>query len=274
LLRRIVLFLLIPAISYSAQLCVYRVKKGDTLLKIAKRYGVSKTRLLRLNRGNIRNPNVLVVGQRIFVPCKRGEIPNFCVYKVKKGETLIMLARRFGLSLEFIKRVNGITNPSRIRVGMPLRVPCEKLVEWKIKRKIKPYDSKGILGEKFKLKGMWFYNPLKRATIAVKIAERIDIPVKRGNYIYATYNGVVIYASSTINGLSSLVIIKHPGGLYSIYAGENLVWKVREGMRVKRGAFIGFAKADTLLHFEIRHGEKPLNPEKYMIVESKKTGRE
>ncbi len=271
MLKRAFFFLLLfPALVCSEQLCVYKVKKGDTLIKIAKKYGITKRRLLSLNRGSIRNPNFLVVGQRIFVPCGRGEIPNFCVYRIKKGETIIMLARRFGLSVEFIRRINNISNPSKIRAGAPLRIPCEKLVEWKVKKKIKPYDCKGILDKRFKLKGLWFYNPLKRVTIAVKVAERVDIPVKGGSYVYATYHGVVIYASSTINGLSSLVIIKHPGGFYSIYAGENLVWKVKEGLKVKRGDLIGFAKADTLLHFEIRYGEKPLNPKKYMIVGSGK----
>ena len=46
---------------------VYVVRRGDTLGGIARRFNTSVTTLLRLNP-QIRNPNRLYVGQRIFVP--------------------------------------------------------------------------------------------------------------------------------------------------------------------------------------------------------------
>lgn len=44
---------------------VYRVIWGDTLSKIARRYGTTVNNLVRLN--NIRNPNLIYIGQRILI---------------------------------------------------------------------------------------------------------------------------------------------------------------------------------------------------------------
>ena len=46
-------------------LIVYVVKKGDTLTKIAHRYGVTVADLVRWN--NIANPNLILVGQKIRI---------------------------------------------------------------------------------------------------------------------------------------------------------------------------------------------------------------
>ena len=47
---------------------VHVVRRGDTLAKIALRYGVSVTALSRAN--NVRNRNVIYVGQRLVIPTK------------------------------------------------------------------------------------------------------------------------------------------------------------------------------------------------------------
>ena len=44
---------------------VYVVQKGDTLTKIAHRYGVTVADLVRWN--NIANPNLILVGQKIKI---------------------------------------------------------------------------------------------------------------------------------------------------------------------------------------------------------------
>ena len=44
---------------------VYTVVKGDTLTKIASRYGVTVNDLVRWNK--IANPNLIVVGQKIKI---------------------------------------------------------------------------------------------------------------------------------------------------------------------------------------------------------------
>ncbi len=45
------------------------------------------------------------------------------VYVVQRGDTLYSIARRYGVSMWEIARVNGIADVNRIRVGQVLRIP-------------------------------------------------------------------------------------------------------------------------------------------------------
>jgi LysM repeat protein len=44
-------------------------------------------------------------------------------YKVKPGDTLIAIAAKFGTKLQDIKRLNGIADPSSLRIGQVLKIP-------------------------------------------------------------------------------------------------------------------------------------------------------
>ena len=44
-------------------------------------------------------------------------------YKVKSGDTLSKISRRFNVSLDAIVQLNGIRNPDRMRVGQILQIP-------------------------------------------------------------------------------------------------------------------------------------------------------
>lgn len=54
----------------------YTIKKGDTLSAIAKKYGISLQELLKANP-QIKNPNLIKVGQVIKIPGKEEENPQF-----------------------------------------------------------------------------------------------------------------------------------------------------------------------------------------------------
>lgn len=47
-----------------------------------------------------------------------------CVYVVRPGDTLSAIARRYGVSLWTIARLNGLVDVNRIYVGQVLRIPC------------------------------------------------------------------------------------------------------------------------------------------------------
>ena len=99
----------------------YRLRRGDTLWRIARRYGISLKVLMRINR--IRNPRRLRAGQYILVPkrvsAKRSpsrRTVTACasrkgrkvVYIVRRGDTLWRIARRYDLSVRDIKRWNNL----------------------------------------------------------------------------------------------------------------------------------------------------------------------
>jgi lipoprotein NlpD len=96
----------------------------------------------------------------------------------------------------------------------------------------------------------------------------IDIPASRGTPVKAAADGVVLYSGDEIKGYGNLVIIRHEGGVITVYAhgDKNLV---SEGDEVERGqqvALVGDSGTATTthLHFEVRIDEKPRDPLDYL----------
>ena len=93
---------------------VYRVKKGDNLLKIAKRFGIKVKLIEAYNKLG----RFLHINQKIFIPLNS----KFINYKVKRGDSLGKIARKFGISYKKIIRINELQS-SLIRVGQILKIP-------------------------------------------------------------------------------------------------------------------------------------------------------
>ena len=102
-------------------LCSYTVQPGDTLGLIAQRYGTTVTWLVRTN--SIANPNVIYVGQKLKVPCKPTESRQVHYHVVRRGETLSLIAQRYGTSVEAIVAANHLADPDLIYVGQTLIIP-------------------------------------------------------------------------------------------------------------------------------------------------------
>ena len=111
----------------------YTVQAGDTLGKIAVRYGTTVAALLQLN--GLSNPDVLAIGQKLKVPGTGGGAPAAVgtpkpatggqgrTYIVQKGDTLLSIARRYGLTTKQLQAANNITNPDKIFPGQKLVIP-------------------------------------------------------------------------------------------------------------------------------------------------------
>ncbi|NUQ86742.1 MAG: LysM peptidoglycan-binding domain-containing protein, partial [Anaerolineales bacterium] len=94
----------------------YYVKKGDTLRKIAEKFGTTVDTLLKLNP-KITNPNLIYVGQAITLPAGSSS------YVVQKGDTLRKIATKFGTTVDALLALNPeIKNPNLIYVGQVVRV--------------------------------------------------------------------------------------------------------------------------------------------------------
>lgn len=113
----------------TGETATYTVVAGDTLAAIARRYGTTIEELVRLN--NIVNPNVLPLGQQLIVPAAGGAAPatggastgQGQTYVVQSGDTLLSIARRFGVTTAQLQTANNITNPDRIYPGQVLVIP-------------------------------------------------------------------------------------------------------------------------------------------------------
>ena len=101
----------------------YTVKAGETLSEIADRYGTSVDRLVRLN--GLRDANDLWAGSRIQVPgaSARPRVAvnkNAKTHQVQPGESLSAIADRYGVSMQRLIAINGISNPNQVMAGSTL----------------------------------------------------------------------------------------------------------------------------------------------------------
>ncbi|WP_367110301.1 LysM peptidoglycan-binding domain-containing protein [uncultured Psychrobacter sp.] len=115
----------------------YRVKPGDGLIALARRFNVPTTTLASLN--GIRTTDSLYVGQTLKVPASvdittanntssstDSSTPT-SRYKVKSGETLIGIARSIGVSPEELAAVNpNFDARARLQRGQTIKVPASK----------------------------------------------------------------------------------------------------------------------------------------------------
>ena len=105
--------------STSSQTIYYRIKWGDTLWGISRRYGVSINDLAQWN--NIANPNLIYAGNTLVIYTNvNSNISNNSGgyrYVVRKGDTLWSISRRYGVSIASIVQNNRIPNPNLIYPG-------------------------------------------------------------------------------------------------------------------------------------------------------------
>jgi LysM repeat protein len=97
---------------------VYYAVRGDTLRKIAARFGTTVDAILRANP-RITNPNIIFIGQAITIPGQASPQNH----TVQRGETLRIIANRYGTTVDALLGLNpNIQNPNLIYVGQVIRV--------------------------------------------------------------------------------------------------------------------------------------------------------
>ena len=103
----------------------HRVKRGETLSHIARRYDVSQSQLQRWNR--LGRSTQIRAGQRLRIgetPTERARVATRgSTHTVRSGDTLTGVAKRYGVSLRALSSANGISTSARIRIGQRLRIP-------------------------------------------------------------------------------------------------------------------------------------------------------
>lgn len=108
----------------------YRVRKGDTLPRVARRLGVSAKTIASSNR---LKGSRLKVGQMLYVnvPVKTRQVAsnppvtektsNAKFYVVRKGDTLYSIAQRYSISVNALKSANRLSS-SNVSVGQRLTI--------------------------------------------------------------------------------------------------------------------------------------------------------
>lgn len=216
----------------------YRIKRGDTLLRIALDHGQSHRDIAEWN--NIADMNQIEVDQVIRVVPPRSakamtskvevkqEKPSAAKDVVKPSDK--MKDEKLAKNETKVEKSNDVASDAGIKLSWP---------------------SKGNVVDRFdegKNKG-------------------IDISGKSGDTIQAAADGKVVYAGNSLRGYGNLVIVKHDNTYLTAYA-HNKTLLVKEGDSVKKAqkiAEMGNTDADQVkLHFEVRKHGKPVDPMSYL----------
>jgi len=119
ILVTLLLFPLAGAISIGAEEVLYHtVKYGETVYGIARMYGVTPQAIIEANK--LANANLIYIGQRLIIPAPAEEI---AIHIVARGESLLSIAAKYGVSMWAIALRNGLANPNLIYVGQRLVIP-------------------------------------------------------------------------------------------------------------------------------------------------------
>ena len=96
----------------------------------------------------------------------------------------------------------------------------------------------------------------------------INIALPEGTPVRAAEGGTVVHADDALKGYGKLVLVRHANGYVSVYAHNGEI-NVKRGESVKRGQVIAKSGqsgnvTSPQLHFEIRKGATPVDPNKYL----------
>jgi lipoprotein NlpD len=216
----------------------YRIKRGDTLLRIALDHGQSHRDIAEWN--NIADMNQIEVDQVIRVVPPRSAKAASSRVEVKQEKP--SASKDVAKPSEKMKEEKLAKNETKVEKSTEVVSDAGIKLSW---------PSKGNVIDRFdegKNKG-------------------IDISGKSGDPIQAAADGKVVYAGNSLRGYGNLVIVKHDNTYLTAYA-HNRTLLVKEGDSVKKAqkiAEMGNTDADQVkLHFEVRKHGKPVDPMSYL----------
>ncbi len=202
------------------------------------------------------------------------------VYTVKRGDTLYRISRMTGSSVGELARLNGISAPYTLEIGQKLRVKSSGSASRKksaVAKTTKPRSSATGNAGLAKAAAPPVGARCWRWPTSGKIIEPfstsdggnkgIDIAGSRGQPIYASAAGTVVYVGNQLRGYGNLVMIKHSEDYITAYA-HNDTTLVNNGQKVSAGqkiATMGSSGSDSVnLHFQIRYRATALDPQRYL----------
>lgn len=92
---------------------IYTVRPGNTLFAIAQLFGTTVNDIARYN--GIVYPYTIYPGQRLKIPVDEVAVPQY--YFVRPGDTLHLIASRYGLDLQTLITINNLDDPNTIYPG-------------------------------------------------------------------------------------------------------------------------------------------------------------
>ena len=139
-----IVMLICPTLVFAAK--THRVRKNETLYAIAKKYHVSLT---DLKSANNLVKNQVKVGEKLVIPSRSDasaddvqENNPAATYRVRKGDTLTRIAKKTGVSVGELKRLNSL-GKGRLKPGkvLALKEPDQETGQRQAKKLQLRYDD-------------------------------------------------------------------------------------------------------------------------------------
>ena len=186
----------------------YKVKSGDSLWSIAKKYNTSVDELKKLN--NL-SSNLLSVGQILYLPESKKEQDNNDTYIVKSGDTLYAIANKFNTTISDLKSINNLST-TNLKVGQILKIPSKINTSKYI---VQSGDSLYKIANKYNTTVSELQKLNNLNSTVLQIGQELLIPnnydvytVKSGDTLYsiARKYGTTVSMLQDINNLSTSVL--------------------------------------------------------------------
>jgi len=278
------------------------VKKGDSIASIARKYRMDKRELIRVN--GLESPYRIVKGQRLIVrPHKskrstRDEMDDIEAPATEEVGTVPEeddvnvrpLAPATGIDGES-PRKGGVISQGRMNPEVDDEAESIQGEESQDSRGRQKYDEESI-DEAEGSKRRRIDQPSSLPTTPAASAnytwpvqgtvtrgfnpkgpkgtqnDGINISAAKGSPVVAANNGVVAHVGNQLRGFGNVILVKHDNGTMTVYAHLDKA-TVKKGAVVNAGDQIGtVGQTGTVnkpqLHFEIRKGRKPIDPDKYL----------
>lgn len=250
----------------------YTIERGDSLYRLSRRYNVKIADLQRYN--SISNPRAIKPGMVIKVPGPGGNdgtiaasnTPRRTVkprsvrsHTIAGSPTILNSSSASGPAQEtqVAAAKPAVTSDANGRSGQSVTVRPNDDVRNTIAGSAKlRWPVRGRVISSFGKRNDGTHN------------DGINVAVPLGTKIHAAESGMVAYAGDDLKGYGNLVLIRHDNGWVTAYAhAEKLL--VKRGDRIRRGDVIARAGktgevSQPQLHFEVRQGQKPVDPIPFM----------
>ena len=221
----------IPVVSQTTRPSTYRVKSGDTVTQIAKRFGLSITAIAKLN--NLGPKSLIRVGQVIKLVGNTPPEVEAESYRVRPGDTLSGIASRHQLTLSELTSINRISPSTLIYPGQVLRVAkvipsSQPPVGAPDTYVVATGDSLDSVAEKFgiTLGALREYNDLARASI-IYVGQVLNLKPPVGQVKAPKPPKPASSASTLSDEISSLDPMRPTGacsihGFHTVLSGETI----------------------------------------------------
>lgn len=194
----------IPSLPESGN--YYVVQSGDSLWKIANKYGITVNELKNLN-GLVSNN--LSVGQILEVPSSSSDSGGSGTYTVKSGDSLWKIANQYGLTVSELKSLNGLTSDN-LSIGQVLKVSSKQ--NDSNTYTVKAGDSLWNIANKYGITVSELKNLNGLVSDNLSIGQVLKVPsagntyvVKSGDSLWSIANryGITVDELKNLNGLTS-----------------------------------------------------------------------